>query len=110
MPKLVASLIAVMGILIMLVGLSPSADRLQSMTLRGPIFVLGAAVVFAASIRTLGLAVAGPLTWIIAAMADPESRWVETVLFALLMTAFCVGLFKYALRLPIPLAPFFLGY
>jgi len=94
----------------MILGLAPSADRLQSITLRGPLFVLGAAVVFAASVRTLGLAVAGPLTWVIAAMADPESRWVETVLFALLMTVLCVGLFKYALRLPIPLLPFVLGY
>lgn len=110
MPKLVAGLVAAIGVLIMLLGLAPSADRLQSMTLRGPVFVLGAAVVFAASIRTLGLAVAGPLTWIIAAMADPDSRWTEIVLFALLMTALCVGLFKYALRLPIPLLPFVLGY
>ena len=110
MPKLVAGLIAVMGVLIMILGLAPSADRLQSITLRGPLFVLGAAVVFAASIRTLGLAVAGPLTWVIAAMADPDSRWMETVLLAVLMTALCVGLFKYALRLPIPLLPFVLGY
>jgi len=110
MPKLVAGLIAAVGVLIMVLGLAPSADRLQSMRLRGPIFILGAAIVFAATIRTLGLAVAGPLTWIIAAMADPDSRWVEIVLFALVMTALCVGLFKYALRLPIPLLPFVLGY
>jgi hypothetical protein len=28
----------------------------------------------------------------------------------LVMTAFCVGLFKFALGLPIPLAPWLLGY
>ena len=110
MPKLVAGLIGAVGVLIMVLGMAPSAARLQSMRLRGPIFVLGAAVVFTSTIRTLGLAVAGPLTWIIAAMADPDSRWVEIVLFALVMTALCVGLFKYALRLPIPLLPFVLGY
>jgi hypothetical protein len=110
LPKLVAGLIALIGVLIMLLGMTPSAERLQSWTLRGPVFVLGAAVVFAATIRTLGLAVAGPLTWMIAAMADPDSRWTEIVLFAVIMTAFCVGLFKYALRLPIPLLPFVLGY
>jgi hypothetical protein len=110
MPKLVAGLIAVLGLAIMLLGMAPSADRLQSMTLRGPLFVLGAAVVFAATIRTLGLAVAGPLTWVIAAMADPDSRLAEIILFSVLMTVLCVGLFKYALRLPIPLLPFVLGY
>ena len=110
MPKLVAGLIAVLGLAIMLLGMAPSADRLQSMTLRGPLFVLGAAVMFAATIRTLGLAVAGPLTWVIAAMADPDSRLVEIIFFSILMTVLCVGLFKYALRLPIPLLPFVLGY
>lgn len=110
MPKLVAGLIALVGVLIMLLGMTSSAERLQSWTLRGPVFVLGAAIVFAATIRTLGLAVAGPLTWSIAAMADPDSRWAEIVLFALVMTALCIGLFKYALRLPIPLLPFILGY
>lgn len=110
LPKLVAGLITVIGVLIMALGMAPEAERLQSMKLRGPLFVLGAAVVFAATIRTLGLAVAGPLTWVIAAMADPDSRWTETVLFAIVMTVLCVGLFKYALKLPIPLLPFILGY
>lgn len=110
LPKLVAGLIGITGLLIMILGMAPGAERLQSPSLRGPLFVLGAAIVFAASIRTLGLAVAGPLTWIIAAMADPDSRWAEIILFALLMTAFCIGLFKYVLNLPIPLMPFVLGY
>lgn len=110
MPKLVAALIGAMGVLIMIVGLAPATPRLQSPRLRGLIFVIGSAIVFAATIRTLGLVLAGPLTWIIAAMADPDSRWMETILFALLMTGFCIGLFKYVLNLPIPLMPFVLGY
>jgi hypothetical protein len=110
MPKLVAGLIAVVGVLIISFGLLPSADRLQSWTLRGPVFVLGAAVVFAATIRTLGLAAAGPLAWIIAALADRDTRLLETVVFAALMTALCIGLFKFVLNLPIPLFPLVLGY
>jgi hypothetical protein len=78
--------------------------------LRGPIFVLGAAIVFAATIRTLGLAAAGPLAWIVAAFADRESRMFETILFSALMTALCIGLFKVVLKLPIPLCPPLLGY
>jgi putative tricarboxylic transport membrane protein len=37
-------------------------------------------------------------------------RWKETILFGVLMTAFCIGLFKFALGLPIPLAPWLFGY
>jgi hypothetical protein len=110
MPKLVAGLIAALGLLIMSFGFSPNAERLQSWTVRGPVFVLGSVVVFAATVRTLGLAAAGPLTWIIAALADKESRILETIFFAGLMTVLCIGLFKVVLKLPIPLFPVVLGY
>ncbi|MFM9850720.1 MAG: tripartite tricarboxylate transporter TctB family protein [Hyphomicrobiaceae bacterium] len=110
MPKLVAGLIAALGLLIMSFGFLPNAERLQRWTVRGPVFVLGSVVVFAATVRTLGLAAAGPLTWIIAALGDSESRPFETILFAILMTALCVGLFKMVLKLPIPLFPVVLGY
>jgi hypothetical protein len=110
MPKLVATLIAALGLLIMSFGLSPNAARLQRWTVRGPVFVLGSVIVFAATVRTLGLAVAGPLTWIIAALADKETRFLETIMCAALMTALCIGLFKFVLKLPIPLFPVVLGY
>lgn len=110
MPKLVAGLIAALGLLIMSFGFLPNAERLQRWTVRGPVFVLGSVVVFAATVRTLGLAAAGPLTWIIAALGDKDSRLFETILFAILMTALCVGLFKMVLKLPIPLFPVVLGY
>jgi hypothetical protein len=110
MPKLVAGLIAALGLLIMSFGFAPRAERLQRWTVRGPVFVLGSVVVFAATVRTLGLAAAGPLTWIIAALGDKDSRLLETILFAILMTALCIGLFKFVLKLPIPLFPVVLGY
>ena len=35
--------------------------------------------------------------------ASPETRWKELIVFAVAITAFCVGLFRYALQLPIPI-------
>ena len=110
MPKGVALLIALFGVLILGLGLTATRAPIDRLALRGPLFVLGAVVVFAASIRTLGLAFAGPLAVIISAMADKDMRPVEVVVFAVLTTAFCVGLFKFLLRLPVPLAPMLLGY
>ena len=49
MPKLVAGLTAALGLLIMGFGLSPRAERLQRWSVRGPVFVLGSVVVFAAT-------------------------------------------------------------
>lgn len=110
MPKGVATLIGLFGLLITVMGLTGRHEPIERLSLRGPLFVLGAVAVFAASIRPLGLAVAGPLAVIISAMADKDSRPVEVLVFAVLTTAFCVGLFKYLLRLPVPLAPMIIGY
>ena len=63
-------------------------------------------VVFALTIRTLGLAFAGPLAMIVGSFASDEVRWKETIIFAVAMTAFCILLFKVALGLPIPVVAF----
>lgn len=62
------------------------------------------------SFPAIGLIVAGPLVAIVSAFASPETRWTEVLIFGAIMTAFCAALFKYALGLPIPLAPWLLGY
>jgi len=79
-------------------------------SVRGPLLILGALVVFGLAVRPLGLLVAGPLAIAVGAFASSEVRWGETLVFGALMTAFCIGLFKFALGLPIPLAPWLLGY
>ena len=110
MPRGVAALLAFTGVVVALAGIATRSDRVRLGSLRGPVFVLGAVVLFAATVRPLGLAIAGPVAVIVAALADPDSRPVEILVFAAVMTALCVGLFKYALRLPIPLAPALIGY
>ena len=110
MPRGVAMLMAIVGVVVVLAGIATRQDRVRFGSLRGPIFVLGSVVVFAATVRPLGLAIAGPIAVIIAALADPDSKPLEILVFAAVMTLFCVGLFKFVLRLPIPLAPVLIGY
>jgi len=102
LPRAVAVAIGVAGFLI--VGLSVLKDgpSLGRWPLRGPIVVTLAVVAFALTIRTVGLAVAGPLVVIVGGAASPESRPRELVVFGLVMTALCIGLFRYLLSLPIP--------
>lgn len=109
-PKSVAFMIALLGLAILALGLPSTSARLDRFSVRGPLLVLGAVALFASTIRPLGLAIAGPLAVVIAGLADREARPLELVIFALVLSALCVGLFKYVLRLPIPLAPFLLGY
>jgi putative tricarboxylic transport membrane protein len=83
---------------------------LEPWSIRGPVLVALAIVAFGLAVRPLGLVVAGPVAIVIAAFASDEVRWIETAVVGVLMTAVCIGLFKFALGLPIPLAPWLMGY
>lgn len=110
LPKATALMIGAVGIVVLITGLLPGAARLDGFALRAPLFVLGAVVLFAATVRTLGLAFAGPLAIAVSALADRDSRPVEIAIFAVVLTVLSLALFKWMLRLPIPLAPIVLGY
>ena len=78
------------------------------------------AVLFAVTIRgyevgpvhipELGLLVATPLAVIVSGLAAKDSKLPELLLFAAVLTIFCIGLFRYALGLSLPVAPWLIGY
>ncbi len=70
--------------------------------LRGPFFVVGGLLAFAATVGTVGLLVAGPLLAVISGGASRDARPAELLVFAALIPALSIGLFKYALHLPLP--------
>jgi putative tricarboxylic transport membrane protein len=72
---------------------------------RGPLYVVASTLIFAGTIRTLGLVIASFVSIIVCAHATQEVRWRETVIWAAALTAFCTFLFPYALNLPFPLWP-----
>lgn len=119
LPKSFAWILVGLGGLLMFQAMRHEGPALESWNWRGIAFVVGGIMAFALAIRgfdlgplkvpPLGLAVAGPLVVLIAGNADPDSRWKELLIFAVLMTLFCGLLFKYLLGLPIPLAPWLLN-
>jgi putative tricarboxylic transport membrane protein len=110
LPKGLAVLLGLLGLLLIIDARLEGGLPLERWSIRAPIFVLGAVVAFGLTVRPLGLLIAGPLAVIISAFASDEVRWVETIVLGVVMTAFCIGLFKFALGLPIPLAPWLIGY
>lgn len=102
LPRAVALGIGLVGLAICALALLKDGPGLGRWPLRGPVAVTLAVACFALTIRTAGLAVAGPLVMIVGGAASPESRPRELVVFALVMTALAVGLFRYLLSLPIP--------
>jgi hypothetical protein len=99
-----AAIVLIYGtILVMFAALLRRNAWVESLGLRGPFFVVAGILSFAITIRLFGLMVAGPLAMIIGGYASHEVRIREIIIFAVVMTAFCVGLFRYILNLPIPI-------
>ena len=67
--------------------------------------MLSGVIVFAFTIRPLGLVVAGPLAVIVSALADKDTRPVEVAILALALTVASGLMFKELLSLPIPFDP-----
>ena len=74
---------------------------------RGPLFITCATLIFAVTIRPLGLVTASFVSIMIAAAATEEVRWVETAIWAVVLTIFCSLLFPWGLNLPLQLWPRF---
>jgi putative tricarboxylic transport membrane protein len=116
-PRLFASLLILIGAAVAIGGLLNDGPPLESYALRGPLYVVGAIVAFALLIRgariggiripEFGLVVATFVAFMIAVMGGTKIRWLESLIAAAAMTAFCVVLFRYLLQLPFPLWPSF---
>ncbi len=120
-PRLFAWLLIGVGAAIAISGLFVDGPSLESYALRGPLYVICAILVFAVTIRgfrfgffgtavripEFGLVAATFLAFMIAVMGGRQIRWVESLIAASVMTAFCVVLFTYLLQLPFPLWPAF---
>jgi putative tricarboxylic transport membrane protein len=106
LPRAIAVLVGAAGLALAASAFFTDGEALARWHLRGPILIIGAVAVFALTIRTAGLIVAGPAAMIIASFATEEVRWKEAVIFAVAMTAACILLFKMALKLPIPVVAF----
>ncbi len=110
LPKAVAIGVALFGLYLVILGIATTHDRVETISFRAIIFILGAILAFATTVRPLGLLIAGPLSMLISALADRDTRPHEIILFTIFMTAACYLLFKVVLRLPIPVLPPLLGY
>ncbi len=120
-PRIFAGLLMAVGVVITVMGLVVKGPPLESFALRGPAYVLVGILVFAATVRGIhvdvasipivipafGMVPATFLAFMISIFGSTEFRWVESLIAAVAMTAFCVGLFVYLLQLPFQLWPMF---
>ncbi len=107
-PRLLAVLLLGLGAVVAASGIFAPGEQLAKFHWRGPLFVGLAILSFAVTIRPLGLVIAAFSSFLIAALGTPETRWGETFVVGLVLTAACCGLFVYGLALPFALWPAFL--
>ncbi len=115
LPRWLAMAVGLSGLALLAFAFIKQGDVLERWSLRGPVFVIGAILAFAVTIRPfsfgplvipgLGMVVAGPLAILIGGFATPEARLRDLVTLALLLTPFCMVLFGDLLNLPIPIFP-----
>lgn len=106
-PRLFIVLLGIISLAILAHGLIVIGPALESWSVRGPLFVLSAVLVFAATIRTIGLIPATFLVVMISSAASAETKWLQTLIWAVVLSVFCAVLFPYALNLPMQLWPRF---
>ena len=114
-PRLFAGLLAIVGALVALSGLLVDGPPIEPYAVRGPAWVILAILAFAGMIRgisigsvtipPLGLVPSTFAAFMISIFGSTEMRWLESLIAAVAMTAFCVGLFVYLLQLPFQLWP-----
>ena len=97
----IAALLLAGGIILAVIGMMGPRRAL----VRGPLFITLSIIVFAVAMRPLGLVLASYLSIVAAAAATPEARWIETLVWGAVLTAFCVLLFVFGLGLPFQLWP-----
>jgi putative tricarboxylic transport membrane protein len=105
-PRIFAYALGLLGLAIAAQSLRSSTPHAITRPAWRPVFcIIGSLVLFSLCIRPLGLFVTGILAVIGSSFATPDVRLKETVIFAVVITAFCALIFPIALNQPVPLWP-----
>jgi hypothetical protein len=105
MPRVVSLALLGFGLFFLARSARGMTVTIEAVRPRPLLAVLAAVGVFALTAEWLGLAVASVLTVLLAGLAARETRPLESIGFALLLSALAALLFVKVLALPIPLWP-----
>lgn len=105
-PMMLGYVLAFIGVVLVARSFVIAGEDLGKIVVAPLAVVTLAVCLFAISIETLGLVIALVAVTIVSALASwREFRPLEAGLLAAVMAAFAVGVFVYALRLPLPVWP-----
>jgi hypothetical protein len=120
LPRALSVLIVGLGAVQLLVTWRQPPESTGNWPIRDMVPVLVGIFLFAVTIRgfdfgafkvpVLGMSVVAPLAIICSGLAAKDAKPVELLIFAAVLSAICIGLFRYALGLSLPVAPWLIGY
>lgn len=108
-PVLLSTLLFVLGLAITVTGIFQGSGGIEHWTWRGLLLIIGPPVFFGLLIRELGLI---PCLFAVALVSSFASRFAKahvSLILAVVLVTFCIGVFIYGLGLPIPLIGRWLG-
>jgi putative tricarboxylic transport membrane protein len=100
-PRTLAVLLGISGVILVTLSFLLDGAPLEKWSLRGPVLVTVAILLFALTIRPFGLAVASMLALMLSGFATPDARLREVTVFSALLTLACVILFRYLLDMSV---------
>jgi len=106
-PRLFAGVLLAFGVVITAMGFFGEGKPLERYAVRGPFWITVSIFIFATTVRPLGLIIATFVSFVVSGAGSAETRWIETTIAGVVMTAFSVFLFVYLLNLPFQLWPRF---
>jgi len=104
-PLLLGFVLLVLGGVLIVRSVVLTGEPLPRFHLRPLIVIAVAVTVFGLMVERLGLVVALLVLTVFSAFAGPQFRWREAAALAVALTVFCIGVFVYALGLPLNLWP-----
>lgn len=102
-PTILSGLIALIGVAVGLRSLTLEGPPIEPIKLRPVLFILIAILAFGYLIERMGLAITTAGLAIFAAYARDHVNLKETVVLAVFLAAFAVGVFAFALGQPLPI-------
>lgn len=110
-PRLLCWLVIGFGAIVVVTGfVKGQGKRIESWSLRGPIFLLGSIILFGLIVRPLGIAISAFVVVVFGSFASREARPVEVIIYGVILAAFCSLLFRVGLGLSLEIWPRFLIY
>jgi len=101
-PVVLGGVLVALGVGIAAAAVGGAREAIGIIPWRGVVLVSAAILFFAVTVRGLGMAPALAGATFFAALSSGRMSWPGAILLALCLTAFCVLLFLFALRLPYP--------